>query len=60
MYLLYSLALSLLSVALLPYFLYQALRHGKYAGSLKQRMGRLPESLRGSKFQAEARPIFPR
>lgn len=52
MYLLYSLALSLLSVALLPYFLYQALRHGKYAGSLKERMGRLPESLRGDGRQA--------
>jgi 3-deoxy-D-manno-octulosonic-acid transferase len=46
MYLLYSFVLSLLFFALLPYFLYQAARHGKYAGSFKQRMGRLPESLR--------------
>lgn len=47
MYFLYSLVLFLLFVALLPYFLYQAIRHGKYAGSFKQRMGRLPEELRG-------------
>lgn len=46
MYFLYSLALSLFSLALLPYFIYQALRHGKYAGSLSERMGRLPENLR--------------
>jgi 3-deoxy-D-manno-octulosonic-acid transferase len=48
MYLLYSLALSLLFLALLPYFLYQAVRHGKYAGSFKQRMGRLPEAVRAN------------
>ncbi|MEK6324166.1 MAG: 3-deoxy-D-manno-octulosonic acid transferase [Acidobacteriota bacterium] len=47
MYFLYSLALSLLFLALLPYFVYQAARHGKYAGSFKERMGWLPESLRG-------------
>lgn len=46
MYLLYSLVLSLLFLALLPYFVYQAWRHRKYAGSFKERMGRLPESLR--------------
>lgn len=46
MYLLYSFVLSLLFLALLPYFLYQAARHGKYARSFKERMGRLPESLR--------------
>ena len=46
MYFLYSLALSLLFVALLPYFVYQAARHGKYAGSFIQRLGWLPESLR--------------
>ncbi|MFP5263791.1 MAG: 3-deoxy-D-manno-octulosonic acid transferase [Blastocatellia bacterium] len=45
MYFLYSLALSLLFLALLPYFAYQAIRHGKYAASFKERMGRLPESL---------------
>jgi 3-deoxy-D-manno-octulosonic-acid transferase len=45
MYFLYSLALSLLFLALLPYFAYQAIRHGKYAASFKERMGWLPESL---------------
>lgn len=47
MYLLYSLVLSLLFLALLPYFVYQAARRGKYSGSFKERMGWLPESLRG-------------
>ncbi len=47
MYLLYSFVLSLLFLALLPYFVYQAARHGKYAAGLKQRMGLLPASLRG-------------
>jgi 3-deoxy-D-manno-octulosonic-acid transferase len=42
MYFLYSLALSFLSFALLPYFAYQALVHRKYAGSFKERMGWLP------------------
>jgi 3-deoxy-D-manno-octulosonic-acid transferase len=47
MYLLYSLVLTLLFLALLPYFAYQAARHGKYSSSLKERLGWLPESLRG-------------
>jgi 3-deoxy-D-manno-octulosonic-acid transferase len=47
MYLLYSLVLSLLFLALLPYFVYQAARRGKYSGSFKERMGLLPASLRG-------------
>jgi 3-deoxy-D-manno-octulosonic-acid transferase len=42
MYLLYS-VLTLVGVLLVsPYFLYQALRHGKYVGSLRQRLGSLP------------------
>jgi len=45
MYLLYSFILSLLFALLLPYFLYQALRHGKYAGSFRERLGRLPAGL---------------
>jgi 3-deoxy-D-manno-octulosonic-acid transferase len=45
MYGLYSLALAVLFIVLLPHFIYQALKHGKYKGSFKQRMGRLPESL---------------
>jgi 3-deoxy-D-manno-octulosonic-acid transferase len=46
MYLLYSFILSLLFALLLPYFLYQALRHGKYADSFRERLGRLPDELR--------------
>jgi 3-deoxy-D-manno-octulosonic-acid transferase len=45
MYLLYSLAMLLVFLAALPYFLYQAVRHGKYAGSLPERLGLLPVSL---------------
>ncbi|MFY9609788.1 MAG: 3-deoxy-D-manno-octulosonic acid transferase [Blastocatellia bacterium] len=45
MYVLYSLALVVLFIVLLPHFIYQAVRHGKYKGSFKQRMGRLPKSL---------------
>ena len=45
MYLLYSLATVVVLVACAPYFLYQALRHSKYLGSLRQRLGYLPVSL---------------
>lgn len=45
MYLLYSFILSLLFALLLPYFLYHALRHGKYAGSFRERLGGLPDEL---------------
>jgi 3-deoxy-D-manno-octulosonic-acid transferase len=41
-YALYSLAIVVLAVVLSPWFLYQALRHGKYVGSLGQRLGVLP------------------
>jgi len=34
MYLLYSLAMLLVFLAASPYFLYHAIRHGKYAGSV--------------------------
>jgi 3-deoxy-D-manno-octulosonic-acid transferase len=44
-YLLYSFVTLLTLVALSPYFLYQALRHNKYIGSLGQRLGYLPVSL---------------
>ena len=44
MYLLYSVATCLVLIALAPYFLYQALRHNKYVGSLGQRFGNLPVS----------------
>ena len=44
MYLLYSFVTLLALVVLSPYFLYQALRHNKYVGSLRQRLGYLPVS----------------
>ena len=44
MYLLYSFATLVALVVLSPYFLYQALRHDKYIGSLGQRLGYLPVS----------------
>lgn len=47
MYLLYSFALTVLFAALLPYFAFHALRHGKYLASFWQRLGRLPQSVRG-------------
>jgi 3-deoxy-D-manno-octulosonic-acid transferase len=46
MYFLYSLALSIAFLVLLPYFAYQAIRHGKYASSFKERLGVLRASLR--------------
>jgi 3-deoxy-D-manno-octulosonic-acid transferase len=50
-YLLYSLAMVLAVIALSPYFVYQALRHKKYVGSLGQRLGYLPVS-----FNLDAEP----
>src|SRR5436305_7195605 len=44
MYLLYSLLTLVVFVVVSPYFLYQAIRHGKYVGSLAQRLGYLPIS----------------
>ena len=44
MYFLYSLATLLAAILLSPYFLYQALRHHKYVGSFRQRLGYLPVS----------------
>lgn len=45
MYFLYTLIFSLLFLAMLPYFIYQAIRHGKYSDSFKERMGWLPNSV---------------
>ena len=45
MYLLYSVATLVVLVALSPYFVYHALRHKKYVGSLGQRLGYLPVTL---------------
>ena len=44
MYLLYSILTFVVLVAASPYFLYQALRHSKYVGSIRQRLGHLPIS----------------
>src|SRR4051812_19389753 len=43
-YFLYSLATVIVLVLSSPYFLYQAVRHKKYVGSLAQRLGYLPVS----------------
>ena len=43
-YLLYSIIAFVAAVVLSPYFIYQALRHNKYVGSLGQRLGYLPVS----------------
>ena len=43
MYLAYSLLLSLGLLVLLPYFVFQALAHGKYLDGLRQRLGRVPQ-----------------
>jgi 3-deoxy-D-manno-octulosonic-acid transferase len=43
MYFLYSLALASLFLLFVPYFIYQAIRHGKYFNSFKERLGYLPE-----------------
>jgi 3-deoxy-D-manno-octulosonic-acid transferase len=45
MYLAYSLLVVLAVLLGSPYFIYQAIRHRKYVGSLRQRLGRLPISL---------------
>jgi len=51
MYLLYSILLGVGVLALLPRFLFDALRHGKYAAGLGERAGGLP------KFDAGGRPV---
>jgi 3-deoxy-D-manno-octulosonic-acid transferase len=43
-YLLYSFLTAVVFVVASPYFLYQALRHNKYVGSIAQRLGYLPVS----------------
>src|SRR5437868_1192542 len=42
MYLAYSLLTLVVFIVVSPYFLYQAIFHGKYVGSLRQRLGYLP------------------
>ncbi len=47
MYFLYSLLSALAALLLSPWFLWKGLRQGKYLHSLKQRLGFLPEEIRG-------------
>jgi 3-deoxy-D-manno-octulosonic-acid transferase len=49
MYFLYSILLGVGVIALLPRFLFDALRHGKYAAGLAERAGRLPQFDSGGK-----------
>src|SRR2546430_3481685 len=51
MYFLYSILLGLGVFALLPRFLFDAARHGKYAAGLKERAGALPS------FDAEGKSV---
>src|SRR4051812_6507424 len=51
MYLLYSILLGIGVIALLPRFLFDALRHGKYAAGFGERAGRLP------RFDAEGKTV---
>ncbi len=51
MYLLYSILLGVGVLALLPRFLFDALRHGKYAAGLRERAGKIP------KLDSEGRPV---
>ncbi|HEY1679559.1 MAG TPA: 3-deoxy-D-manno-octulosonic acid transferase [Candidatus Sulfotelmatobacter sp.] len=53
LYLLYSLALALAMLLTLPYWLYQAARHGKYRRGFAERMGRIPVRLR-----PDTRPVI--
>ncbi len=45
LYLLYSVALGLAMLLSLPYWLYQAARHGKYRRGFSERMGKVPARL---------------
>lgn len=51
MYFLYSILLTLGIIALLPRFIYDALRHGKYVEGLSERLGQLPP------MQEDGRPV---
>src|SRR5262245_25300753 len=52
MRLIYSFLLLIAFVALLPYFIYQALFNRKYVGAIGQRLGRLPEMSPGKSPRA--------
>ncbi|MGA2026332.1 MAG: 3-deoxy-D-manno-octulosonic acid transferase [Syntrophobacteraceae bacterium] len=53
MYQLYSILLGIWIAFMMPVFLYRALRYGKYLQGLRQRFGRLSDSLR-----SDGRPTF--
>jgi 3-deoxy-D-manno-octulosonic-acid transferase len=46
MQIIYSFLLTLIFIALLPYFTYQILVNGKYLSNLRERLGLLPDSLK--------------
>ncbi len=52
MFILYSVLLTVAFVILLPRFLHDATRRGKYAAGFRQRLGRLPA------FDAEGKPVI--
>lgn len=52
MYLLYSFLLTLGVIALLPRFVMDAFRHGKYVAGLRERLGRLPA------LETDGRPVI--
>jgi 3-deoxy-D-manno-octulosonic-acid transferase len=52
MFFLYSLLLTIALLALLPFFLFDALRHGKYVAGLSERLGRTPA------FALNGRPVL--
>lgn len=55
MYFLYSVLLALGFAVLLPRFLFDVVRHGKYAAGFRERMGRVPEPDAGA---VRGRPII--
>src|ERR1019366_3594051 len=55
MYLLYSVALALAAALALPFFLLQALRHGKYWCTFRSRWGRIPSELAGTEGESGGR-----
>ena len=54
MYLLYSFLLALAALVTFPYFLVQGLRYGKYLGSFRERLGRVPERAHSPHSQGDA------
>ena len=54
MYLLYSFFLALAALVTFPYFLVQGLRYGKYLGSLRARLGWVPEAAHSPHSQGDA------